>query len=134
MRIHEALTGIPDPEVVPMAKRCKFTAEYEQRILDEVDSCTESSQVGAILRRKGLYSSHLTAWRQQRGREILEALGPQKRRRKSKDELHKALNKPRREKERLEQRLEQAKAIIEVQKLSALLGLATEENGTGRRE
>ena len=62
--------GPPPPgaptEVVPRARRRSFTAEYKRRILQEADSCTQSGQVGALLRREGLYSSHLTVWRRQR--------------------------------------------------------------------
>ena len=62
----ELETKIPDPEVVPKAKRRKFTAEYKLRIVKEADTCTEPGQVGALLRREGLYSSHLSEWRQLR--------------------------------------------------------------------
>jgi transposase len=133
MTFHDALTNIPDPEVVPTAKRRKFTAEYKLRILDEADNCTELGQVGAVLRREGLYSSHLTTWRRQRERGIFEALTPKKRGRKNKEELENELSNLRRENEQLQERLEQAEAIIDVQKkLSRLLGLATEENGKGK--
>ncbi len=53
----------PDPEVLAKPKRRRFTAEYRLRILEEVERCTESGEVGRVLRREGLYSSHLTAWR-----------------------------------------------------------------------
>ena len=53
----------PDPEVVAKPKRRRFTAEYRLRILEEADQCTESGDVGRLLRREGLYSSHLTKWR-----------------------------------------------------------------------
>ena len=133
MTFHDSLNDIPDPEVVPMAKRRTFTAEYKLCILDEADRCTKPGQIGAILRREGLYSSHLTTWRRQRERGILDALSPKKRGRKNKDELEQELSSLRRENERLRERLEQAEAIIGVQKkLSALLGLATEENGKGK--
>jgi transposase len=133
MTFHDALNHIPDPEVVPMAKRRKFTAEYKLRILDEVDRCTEPGQIGALLRREGLYSSHLTTWRRQRERGIFEGLTPKKRGRKNKDELERELNTLRRENEQLQERLEQAEAIIDVQKkLSRLLGLATGESGKGK--
>jgi len=133
MTFHDSLNHIPDPEVVPMAKRRKFRAEYKLRILDEADSCTEPGQIGALLRREGLYSSHLTTWRRQREQGIFEALAPKKRGRKDKDELEKELSTLRRENEQLQERLEQAEAIIDVQKkLSRLLGLATEENGKGK--
>jgi transposase len=129
MTFHDSLNNIPDPEVVPTAKRRKFAAGYKLRILDEADSCTEPGQIGALLRREGLYSSHLTTWRRQKERGIFEALAPKKRGRKNKDELEKELNDLRRENKQLQERLEQAETIIEVQKkLSRLLGLATEEN------
>ena len=132
MTFHNALNDIPDPEVVPTAKRRKFTAGYKQRILEEADNCTKPGQVGALLRREGLYSSHLTTWRRQRERGIFEGLAPKKRGRKNKDELEKELNNLRRENEDLQERLEQAEEIIEVQKkLARLLGLA-EEDGKGK--
>jgi transposase len=132
MTFHDSPTDIPDLEVVPKAKRRKFSAEYKLRVLDESDNCTEPGQIGALLRREGLYSSHLSTWRRQREQGLLEALSSKKRGRK--DELERELTRLRRENERLQARLEQAETIIEVQKeLSRLLGLATEENGTGRR-
>ena len=135
MTFHDAPTNIPDPEVVPKAKRRKFTAEYKRRILEEADNCTEAGQIGALLRREGLYSSHLTTWRRQRDQGAVKGLSPRKRGRKKKDELEREVARLQRENERLQANLEQAETIIDVQKkLSKLLGLATEENGTGRRE
>ena len=134
MTFHNSPTDIPDPEVVPKAKRRKFSAEYKRRILEEADNCTESGHVGALLRREGLYSSHLSTWRRQRGRGVVEGLSPKKRGRKRKDELEREVTRLQRENERLQASLEQAETIIDVQKkLSRLLGLATEENGAGRR-
>jgi transposase len=134
MTFHDSPGNIPDPEVVPKAKRRKFSVEYKWRILQEADSCTEAGQVGALLRREGLYSSQLSTWRRQREEGLLEGLGPRKRGRKRKDELEREVASLRRENERLRANLEQAEMIIEVQKkLSRLLGLATEENGAGKR-
>ena len=134
MAFHDAPTDVPDPEVVPKAKRRMFSAKYKLRILEEADSCIEAGQVGALLRREGLYSSHLTTWRRQRDEGVLKGLSPQKRGRKRKDELEREVVRLQRENERLRASLEQAETIIEVQKkLSRLLGLATEENGAGRR-
>jgi transposase len=134
MAFHDAPTDIPDPEVVPKAKRRKFSAEYKRRILEEADNCTEPGQIGALLRREGLYSSHLSTWRRQRDRGLVQALSSRKRGRKRKDELEREVARLQRENERLQASLEQAETIIEVQKkLSRLLGLATEEDGTGRR-
>ena len=70
----------PNPEVVEKPKRRRFTADYKQRILDEADACKEPGEVGALLRREGLYSSHLAAWRRQRK----ASLQPKKRGRKGK--------------------------------------------------
>ena len=123
-----------DPEVVPKAKRRKFSAEYKVRILEEADRCTERGEIGALLRREGLYSSHLSTWRRQRDQGILSGLSPKKRGRKGKDDLEKELAELRRENKRLQARLEEAEMVIDVQKkLSRLLGLATEENGAGKR-
>jgi len=134
MTFHDAPTNIPDPEVVPKAKRRRFSAKYKQRILEEADNCTETGQTGALLRREGLYSSHLSTWRRQRDRGLVQSLSPKKRGRKRKDELEREVARMERENERLQASLEKAEMIIDVQKkLSRLLGLATEENGTGRR-
>jgi transposase len=135
MAFHDAPTNVPDPEVVPKGKRRKFSAKYKLRILEEADSCTEAGQVGSLLRREGLYSSHLTTWRRQRDEGVLKGLSPQKRGRKRKDELEREVTRLQRENERLQASLEQAEMIIEVQKkLSRLLGLATEENGREGRK
>ncbi len=134
MTFHDAPTNIPDPEVVPKAKRRRFSAKYKQRILEEADNCTEPGQTGALLRREGLYSSHLSTWRRQREQGLLEALSPKRRGRKRKDELEREVARLRRENERMQASLEKAEMIIDVQKkLSRLLGLATGENETGRR-
>ena len=134
MRFRDSLASIPDPEVVPKAKRRKFSAAYKRRILEEADNCTEPGQIGALLRQEGLYSSHLSSWRRQRERGALEALNPRQRGRRRKDELERKVAELQRRNERLQTRLEQAETIIEVQKkLSSLLGVGTEENGTGKR-
>lgn len=105
----------PDAEVVPKAERRRFTAEYKQRILAEADQCHERGQVGALLRREGLYASHLDKWRQHRDRAIHQALTPQKRGRKV-DRQANELDRLRQENERLQARLRQAETIIDVQK------------------
>ena len=68
----------PDPQVIPEAERRRFSTEYRQRILAEVDACSERGQIGALLRREELYSSHLDKWRKQRQRGVPQALTPQK--------------------------------------------------------
>jgi transposase len=119
-------TTLPDPEVRPKAKHRHFTAEYKKRILDEADACTSPTQRGALVRREGLYSSHLTMWRRQRAQGILDGLAPKKRGVKA-DPLALENAELRREIKRLEQQLQRAETIIEVQKkVSLLLGLPTE--------
>ncbi len=128
-------TKIPDPEVVPKAKRRKFTAKYKLRIVEEADACTEPGQIGALLRREGLYSSHLSKWRQQRKDGQLQALSAKKRGRKAQDPSVAELAKLRRENKRLRARLEQAEMIIDVQKkLSQILGLTPAESETSENE
>jgi transposase-like protein len=122
---------VPEPEVLPGAKRRRFSAEYKQRILEEADGCTQRGQIGALLRREGLYSSHLSKWRQQRSLGQLEGLSPKKRGRKPQDPAVEEVARLQRENERLRARLEQAEMIIDVQKkLSQLLGLTPDETGT----
>lgn len=114
----------PDPQAVPKAERRQFSAEYKARILAEADRCTERGQIGALLRREGLYSSHLDKWRKQRAK---GQLGPQKRGPKVDPQVAE-LVRLQRENERLQQRLHKAETIIEVQKkLSELLGLTPGE-------
>lgn len=115
-------TALPDPEVRPKAKRRTFTAEYKKRILDEADACTTPTQRGALVRREGLYSSHLNAWRRQRVQGILDGLTPKKRGVKA-DPLALENAKLRHEIEQLQAQLHRAETIIEVQKkVSQLLG------------
>ena len=117
---------VPDPEVVPRAKRRRFTAGYKLSVVEEADRCSEPGEVGALLRREGLYSSHLSNWRRQRAEGQLRALAERKRGRKSQEQQVHELDELRREKEQLQVRLQQAELIIEVQKkLSQLLGLST---------
>lgn len=66
----------PDPEVIPKAERRRFSAAYKLRILAEADACTQRGQLGALLRREGLYRSHLDKWRAQRRAGALQALAP----------------------------------------------------------
>jgi transposase-like protein len=114
----------PDPEVVAKPRRRAFTAEYKRRILDEADAARFSGTIGALLRREGLYSSHLVTWRRERDAGILEALTPQKRGPKSKRHpLEDENQKLRRQNERLTEQLRKAEIIIDVQKkVAALLG------------
>jgi transposase-like protein len=120
---------VPDPEVVVQAKRRRFTAEYKLRILEEVDRYQDRGAIGALLRREGLYSSHLSQWRQQRAAGQLQRRGRKKGGGKP-DPQAAELARLQGENEQLKARLEQAEAIIEVQKkLCRLLELPTAERG-----
>jgi transposase len=115
----------PDPEVVAKPKRRTFTAEYKQRILQEADrAATKAGGMGALLRREGLYSSHLVTWRRERQAGILGALKPRKRgRRSERNPLAEENQKLRRQVGQLTEKLRKAEIIIEVQKkVAALLG------------
>ena len=118
---------MPDPEVSTKAKRRKFTAAYKRRILEEADRCKERGEIGALLRREGLYSSNLSKWRREREAGELAALAPKKRGRKQ-DKEAAELAKLRRENERLRKQLDQAELIIAAQKkLARLLEELNEE-------
>ena len=117
---------IPDPGVPEKPVRRRFTAEYKLRTLREADRSTESGQLGAMLRREGLYSSHLTAWRKQRSEGTLAGLEPKRRGRKTSPDAPLVAENERlqRDNQRLTTRLRQAETIIEVQKkLSEILGI-----------
>ena len=120
-----ASTSRPDPEVVAKAKRRTFTAEYKQRILQEADSVAATpGGIGALLRREGLYSSHLVSWRRERRAGVLEALKPRKRGpRSERNPLAEENQKLRRQVGQLTEKLRKAEIIIDVQKkVAALLG------------
>lgn len=115
----------PDPEVVSVAKRRTFAAEYKQRILTEADAAAaQPGAIGALLRREGLYSSHLVTWRREREAGILQGLTPHKRGPKSKrSPQEEEIQKLRRENQRLSEELRKAEIVIDVQKkVGALLG------------
>jgi transposase-like protein len=124
----------PDPEVLPRAKRRSFTASYKQWVLAEADKCRQQpGQIGALLRREGLYSSHLRTWQRQREAGQMAGLKPQKRGRKANEEAAE-INQLRHENKRLTRQLEQAELIIEAQKkLSEILGITLEQPKDGRR-
>jgi len=113
---------MPKTEVVAKARRKRFTAAEKLRILREVDACQGSGEIGALLRREGIYSSYLTTWRRQRERGELDGLAPQKRGPKP-DPQAIELAKLRRENARLQERLRRAELIIDVQKkVARMLG------------
>ena len=118
-------TTRPDPEALARAKRRRFTARYKLRILEEADACRAPGEVGALLRREGLYSSQLTQWRRARREGTLKALsrprGPKGRRR---DEVAVENEQLRKEIARLRRRLEPAQTILEIEKkASEILGI-----------
>ena len=117
---------IPDPAVPEKPVRRRFTAEYKIRVLREADRFNELGQLGALLRREGLYSSHLSTWRQQRDEGTLAGLTPKRRGRKANPDAPLIAENERlkRETQRLAAKLRQAETIIEVQKkLSEILGI-----------
>lgn len=118
---------MPDTEVVAKAKRRQYTAEYKLRVLREVDACKGAGEIGALLRREGLYSSLVSKWRQQRENGSLEGLGAHKRGPKP-DPQAAELARLQRENERLRERLRKAELIIDVQKkVAQMLGAPIEE-------
>ncbi len=132
-----AVAGVGDSEVPEKAKRRRFEASYKLRVLEEADRLTEAGEVGALLRREGLYASHLAHWRRQRDEGSLSGLTPKRRGRKAKrkDPLAKELDKLRRENQRLAERLRQAEMIIDVQKkVSEMLATPLESPENGENE
>lgn len=123
----------PDSEVVEKPARRRFPAKEKLRILREADRCREPGQLGAMLRREGLYSSHLTEWRRQREAGALAALAPRKRGRPARvPPWTRRVAELECENARLQRRLQQAEAIIEIQKkVSALLGIPLNHPGSG---
>ena len=113
--------------MVERARRRGFTAEYKYRILREAEAATGRGEMGALLRREGLYSSHLTTWRVQAGRGEMAALKPQQRGPKPVpvDARDKRIAELERDNTRLGRRAERAEAIVELQKkVAVLLGIA----------
>lgn len=122
---------VPPTEVRPKAKRRAFSAEFKRRILAEADTCTETGAIGALLRREGLYSSHLTEWRAVRARGELEALAPKKRGPEAApvpDARDRELDDLKRQLAKATIRAERAEALIEIQKkVAALLATPLED-------
>ena len=122
----EGLPVAQQTEVTAKAQRRRFTAAEKLRVLREVDGCTKAGELSALLRREGLYSSHLSAWRAARKRGELAGLTPRPRGPKAKpaDPRDKKIAELERETRRLQARLERAEGLIEVQKkVSQLLGI-----------
>jgi transposase-like protein len=130
-----ARAGVPDTELVERPKRRRFSAEYKLGVLREAEACTRPGEIGALLRREGLYSSILSEWRKQRDAGSLQALS-RPRGRKPDDPRDAQIAGLRRRAERAEAELCKARRVIEVQgNVSALLGELLEPRGaTGSTE
>jgi transposase len=123
-----------DSEVVPRARRRTFSNAEKRRILQEADRCTQPGEIGALMRREGVYSSSLSTWRRQREAADLAALAPQKRGPKANASRADALQIAplTRERDKLRVELEKAQLVIEVQKkVTALLDLLETDNKRG---
>ena len=121
---------VPDPEVVATAKRRQFSTSEKRRIVAAADACKKPGELGALLRREGIYSSMLSTWRQQIARANEAALAPRRRGPKADPARPERLRIERleRDKARLERELEKARLIIDVQKkLCELFGLPPAE-------
>jgi transposase len=128
--------GGPDPELVERAKRRSFTAKYKLEILAEADACTKPGEIGELLRREGLYTSHLTYWRKQRRDGALRELG-RPRGRKPADRRDQQIAELTRRSERAEAELAKARKVIEIQGnvsvlLEQMLGTESESGSTER--
>lgn len=121
-----------ETEVPATATRRQFTAEYKRRILQEANACTRPGEMGALLRREGLYSSHVTTWRAQRRRGELAGLASKRRGSQSRraDPRDRKIAHQQREIARWKARAERAEALVELQKkVSELLGITLPEPG-----
>jgi len=124
----------PDPEVPEKAVRRHFTAEYKLNILRQSEDCRGKGEIGALLRREGLYSSHLTTWRRQKDAGILSGLKPKQRGRKVNPNhpFRVEVEQLRKENHRLQRRLKKAELIIDIQKkISQMLGIPMENAEIG---
>ena len=118
----------PDPEVVPQAKRRQFSAAYKRRIVAEADACSKPGEIGALLRREGLYSSHLSNWR----RQIAAGTMGKQRRGRPAEPLAAENAQLRQENARLRRELEKTQLIVEAQKkLAQVLNLMNEDETAG---
>ena len=124
----------PDPEVRAVARRRSFTAAYKLSVLAEADRASGAGEIGALLRRESLYSSHLTTWRRERDAGALEALGRRRGRKAKMTPEARRVAALEAKNVRLERELAQARLIVEVQKkLCTLLGMpaaASEPTGS----
>lgn len=124
-----------ETEVTAKARRRQFSAEYKRKVLAEADACTKAGEIGALLRREGLYSSNLVAWRRARDAGGAAALAPKKRGpvAKAPHPLERKVVELERQIKRLAWRAERAEGLVEVQKkVAELLGIQLDENGERR--
>lgn len=125
-------TTAVDPEVLAKPKRRQFSAAYRLRILEEADGCRSPGEIGRLLRREGLYSSHLANWRKARRTGVLSGLAPKKRGAKpmTRNPLQPKVRALETEVARLQDELRKAHTILEVQgKVAGLLGINLENGG-----
>jgi transposase len=118
--------NLPEPEVPEKAVRRRFTVQYKLNIIQQAEACRDERGIGALLRKEGLYSSHLTTWRRQRDTGILSGLKPKPRGRKANPNhpLQVENLQLRKENSRLQRRLKRAELIIDIQKkISQMLGI-----------
>jgi transposase-like protein len=125
-----AAVVVPEVEVTEKAARRRFSLEYKRRVLKEADACGPG-EIGALLRREGLYSSHLSVWRAARERGETAGLTPKKRGPKATppDPRDRKIVELERETRRLKSRLERAEALVDLQKkVSMILGIVLPES------
>ena len=124
-------TSLREVEVAVKAERRRFTAEYKQKVLREAGDCERPGEIGALLRREGLYWSNLTNWRKQRERGELAGLGGKRRgpRRQEKNPLADRVRELERDNTRLKRRAERAEGLVELQKkVSEILGIELQKS------
>lgn len=123
--------SLTEVEVVAKAERRRFTAEYKLKVLREADSYKQSGEIGALLRREGLYWSNLITWRKQRERGELAGLSARKRgpKRRERNPLEERVRELERDNARLKRRAERAEGVVELQKkVSEILGIELEKS------
>ena len=123
--------SLTEVEVLAKGERRRFTAEYKVKVLREADRCKQPGEIGALLRREGLYWSNLTTWRKQRESGELAGLSAKKRgpQRREKNPLAERVRELERDNMRLKWRAERAEGIVELQKkVSEILGIELEKS------
>ena len=120
---------VPPTEVAPRARRRTYTAPYKLQVLQELDACRAPGEVGAVLRREGLYSSIATSWRQQRKKGALAALSDVHRGRMGRSTEQREIERLHKENARLNRKLERVYGLLEIQKkIAAILGVPLNPN------